>query len=108
MSDGISQPENYAPLLAQLRQARITVATVALGADADRKLLGQIAAATGGHAYVTDNAHELPKIFAKETQLAAKPVRVRGRLGGNTQLRQPGRAIACRGSRCRRCAGTSW
>ncbi len=81
MSDGISQPENYAPLLAQLRQARITVATVALGADADRKLLGQIAAATGGHAYVTDNAHDLPKIFAKETQLAAKPVRVRGRLG---------------------------
>ena len=98
MTDGISQPENYAPLLAQLRQARITVATVALGADADRKLLAQIAAATGGHAYVTDNAHELPKIFAKETPVAAKPVRVRGRLAVSRQLGQPGRAITVSGS----------
>ncbi len=80
MTDGISEPENYAPLLAQLRQARISVATVALGSDADRKLLARIAAATGGHAYVTDNAHQLPKIFAKATTVAAKPVRVRGRL----------------------------
>jgi hypothetical protein len=29
---------------------------------------------------VTDNAHQLPKIFAKETQLSAKPVRVTGHL----------------------------
>ncbi len=36
MTDGISQPANYAPLLAQLRREHISVATVALGADADR------------------------------------------------------------------------
>jgi hypothetical protein len=80
MTDGISQPANYAPLLAQLRRAHITVATVALGADADRTLLAQIAAGTGGRAYVTDNARELPRIFVKETQLSAKPVRVTGQL----------------------------
>jgi Ca-activated chloride channel family protein len=80
MTDGISDPEHYAPLLAKLRQARISVATVALGSDADRQLLARIAAATGGHAYVTDNARELPKIFAKETKVSAKPVRVHGRL----------------------------
>jgi uncharacterized membrane protein len=89
LTDGISQPENYAPVLSQLRQARITVATVALGADADRKLLAGIAAATGGHAYVTNNARDLPKIFAKETQLAAKPVRVRGRLGVSLSSNSP-------------------
>jgi Ca-activated chloride channel homolog len=80
MTDGISQPANYAPLLAQLRQAHISVATVALGAEADRSLLAEIAAGTGGHAYATDNASQLPRIFVKETQLSAKPVRVTGRL----------------------------
>ena len=80
MTDGITQPENFGPLLMKLRDAHITVATVALGADADRKLLAQISTATGGHAYVTDNAHDLPKIFTKETQLSAKPVRVHGSL----------------------------
>jgi uncharacterized membrane protein len=80
MTDGISQPANYRPLLAQLRSDRISVATVALGADADRGLLAEIAAGTGGRAYVTDNARELPRIFVKETQLSAKPVRVTGRL----------------------------
>jgi Mg-chelatase subunit ChlD len=80
MTDGISEPENYGPLLAQIKAAHITVATVALGSDADRSLLAQIAAATGGHAYVTDDAKDLPRIFAKETQLSAKPVRVTGHL----------------------------
>ena len=78
MTDGISQPENYAPLLQQLRRDHVQVATVALGSDADRSLLRRIAQATGGHAYVTDNARQLPGIFAKETAFAVKPVRVHG------------------------------
>ncbi len=80
MTDGITQPENFGPLLAKIRAAHISVATVALGADADRSLLAQISGKTGGHAYITDNAHDLPKVFAKETQLSAKPVRVHGKL----------------------------
>jgi Ca-activated chloride channel family protein len=80
MTDGISSPANYKPLLAEIRAEHITVSTVALGADADRKLLRQIANATLGHAYATDNAHKLPKIFVKDTRLSAKPVRVTGHL----------------------------
>lgn len=80
MTDGISERADYAPLLAQFRAEGISVATVALGADADRTLLSQIAKATGGHAYTTDNARQLPHIFVSETQLSAKPVRVRGHL----------------------------
>jgi Ca-activated chloride channel homolog len=80
MTDGVSQPANYKPLLAQLRRDHITVATVALGAGADRDLLSEIAAGTGGRAYATDSARELPRIFVKETQLSAKPVKVTGRL----------------------------
>jgi Ca-activated chloride channel homolog len=80
MTDGISAKANYEPLLAQLRADHITVTTVALGADADRTLLRQIAKGTGGHAYATDNARQLPKIFVKDTRLSAKPVRVTGHL----------------------------
>jgi uncharacterized membrane protein len=80
MTDGISAPANYGPLLQTLRSDHISVATVALGADADRSLLGTIAAETGGRAYATDSARQLPRIFVRETQLAAKPVRVNGRL----------------------------
>jgi uncharacterized membrane protein len=80
MTDGISEHADYLPLLAQFREEGISVATVALGADADRKLLSQIAKATGGHAYATNDAHQLPHIFVKETQLSAKPVRVKGHL----------------------------
>jgi Ca-activated chloride channel family protein len=80
MTDGISQPANYKPLLAELRRDRISVATVALGSEADRSLLAEIAQGTGGRAYITDSAKELPRIFVKETQLSAKPVRVTGHL----------------------------
>jgi Ca-activated chloride channel family protein len=80
MTDGISSPANYQPVLSELRAEHITVTTVALGADADRKLLSQIAKATGGHAYATNNAHNLPQIFVKDTRLSAKPVRVSGHL----------------------------
>ena len=80
MTDGISSPADYQPLLAEIRAEHVTVSTVALGADADRQLLRQIATATLGHAYATDNAHQLPKIFVKDTRLSAKPVRVTGHL----------------------------
>ena len=80
MTDGISVPSNYQPLFAILRKYHISVGTIALGADADRPLLKTISDATGGTAYVTDNAKQLPHIFVKETQLAAKPVHVTGDL----------------------------
>jgi Ca-activated chloride channel family protein len=80
LTDGISVPSNYQPLFTILRKNHISVATVALGADADRPLLKTIAGSTGGTAYVTDSAKQLPHIFVKETQLAAKPVRVSGKL----------------------------
>ncbi len=79
MTDGISQPHNYTALLKDLVKHHITVATVALGSDVDSALLRSISAATGGNYYQTTNAHDLPKIFIKETRLSAKPVQIRGR-----------------------------
>lgn len=80
MTDGISPGGAYGPLLQKFRKAHISVATVALGEDADRTLLKSISEVTGGHAYATNNARDLPRILVKETQLAAKPVRVSGHL----------------------------
>jgi hypothetical protein len=78
MTDGIGEPENYAPLLATLDRDHIQVATVALGSDADTTLLRHIANATGGHHSYVTNAHSLPTIFYNETQFAVQPVKVRG------------------------------
>ncbi len=80
ITDGISDPENYGPLLKQIEASHITVATVALGEEADTTLLKQIAHATGGDFYATNSAKEIPKIFAKESRFAAKPVQARGSL----------------------------
>ena len=64
-----------------LKKANIAVATVALGAEADFKLLKEIAADTGGNYYRTENARDLPKIFDKETRINTRTVRLRGQIG---------------------------
>ncbi|HVV89477.1 MAG TPA: VWA domain-containing protein [Solirubrobacterales bacterium] len=81
LTDGISEPGTYAELLPGLKKGKISVATVALGAEADFKLLKEIAADTGGNYYATENARELPKIFDKETRINTRTVRLRGQIG---------------------------
>jgi uncharacterized membrane protein len=81
LSDGISEPGSYKALVPGLKKANIAVATVALGAEADFKLLKAIAADTGGNYYRTENARDLPKIFDKETRINTRTVRLRGQIG---------------------------
>ncbi len=81
LTDGISEPGTYKSLLPGLKKGKISVATVALGSEADFKLLKEIAAETGGNYYETENARELPKIFDKETRMNARTVRLVGELG---------------------------
>ena len=54
---------------------------MALGSEADFRLLKEIAAETGGNYYATENARELPKIFSKETKLNTRTVRLHGQIG---------------------------
>jgi hypothetical protein len=81
LSDGISEKGTYAQLVPRLKAEHITVSTVALGLDADFELLNAIAEETGGHFYATVDPRELPKIFAKDTRAAARPVRLHGKIG---------------------------
>jgi Ca-activated chloride channel family protein len=78
LSDGVSEAGDFRKLVPQLKRQKITVATVALGAEADTKLLGEIAKATGGNAHRTESPQELPRIFSKEARLNARPVRIKG------------------------------
>jgi Ca-activated chloride channel family protein len=81
LTDGISEPGTYKQLVPGLKKGKISVATVALGAEADFKLLKEIAAETGGNYYATEDARQLPKIFDKETRINTRTVRLRGRIG---------------------------
>jgi Ca-activated chloride channel homolog len=80
LTDGVSEPGSYASLLPTLAKDHISVSTVALGGEADFSLLRAIAKSTGGRYYATSNARELPRIFAHETRLSARPVRLHGRI----------------------------
>jgi Ca-activated chloride channel homolog len=81
LTDGISEPGSYKQLIPKLKKAHISVASVALGDEADFKLMKEIAAETGGNYYATENARELPKIFDKEVRLNTRTVRLRGEIG---------------------------
>ena len=76
MSDGQSYQADYEALVKRMVEARMTVSTVAVGAEADRDLLKNIAAWGKGRAYVIEDAREVPQVFVKETERAAKPTLV--------------------------------
>ena len=106
MTDGISSAGELRAAAGAARAAHITVATVALGADADRPLLAEIAPATGGHAYVTDNAHataeDLRQGDAAERQAGAGHRPSGGRSASDSPV-----VRSLVGQRCPRCAATS-
>mgnify|MGYP001572772566 FL=1 len=72
LSDGRTYPDEYEALVTKMVEAKMTVSGVALGEDADRELLANLATWGRGRHYVVDNAVEVPQIFVKETQRATR------------------------------------
>lgn len=72
LTDGVSTPGPFYELTTRMAEEKITVSTVAVGEDADRKLCEQIAEWGGGRAYATDTPGNVPQIFARETMTASK------------------------------------
>ncbi len=68
------EPGAYQQLLADFRKAGITVSVVAMGsrADADAKLLDEVAALGGGRIVFAADVLDLPRLFAQETMLVAR------------------------------------
>jgi Mg-chelatase subunit ChlD len=72
LTDGQAEQSGYAGLAASMRASGITLSTVAVGSDSDTKLLTALASMGGGRYYYSDEFTDLPKIFAKETNLAGR------------------------------------
>lgn len=72
LTDGLSAPADFETLARQCGAAGITISAVAVGHEAARDLLGNIARLSGGRLYVADNAQPLPQIFVRETVLASR------------------------------------
>ena len=70
LSDGVEGPHNYEPLLELMRESSVTLSTIALGGDADIKLMEYLAVNGGGRFYDVRNSQDLPGVFTKETILA--------------------------------------
>jgi uncharacterized membrane protein len=72
LTDGQAERTGYDELLKDMNDNNVTVSTVAVGKDADVQLLETIAKACGGRHYVTDEYTNIPRIFSKETFMAAR------------------------------------
>ncbi|MEW6724645.1 MAG: VWA domain-containing protein [Bacillota bacterium] len=61
---------DYEELTADMREAGITLSTVAVGQDADTALMSRLAELGEGRYYYTNQLAAIPRIFTKETILA--------------------------------------
>jgi len=68
------EPGQYRELLAQCNQANITVSVIGLGkpTDKDARFLEDVAARGAGRIYFTEDAEDLPRLFAQDTFVAAR------------------------------------
>ncbi len=68
------EPGNYKELLAATAAAGITVSVIGLGlpGDCDAPLLEDIAARGGGRIFFTNDALEVPRLFAQDTFMVAR------------------------------------
>jgi uncharacterized membrane protein len=72
LSDGLTPKADFEGLVRQMAQQRITVSTVALGEDADKWLMSQVAEWGQGRYYFANDSESVPRIFTSETILVAR------------------------------------
>ncbi|HXG51231.1 MAG TPA: VWA domain-containing protein [candidate division Zixibacteria bacterium] len=76
LSDGLTDKMDFASLVGAMARDGITVSTVAVGGDADFKLMAEIARTGKGRGYVTLDPESIPQIFTTETLLIARELLV--------------------------------
>lgn len=72
LTDGQASHEGIATLVDDLREAGVTISTIAIGQDADRTFLKTLANWGGGRYYFTNSASDLPLIFTEETAMVQR------------------------------------
>jgi uncharacterized membrane protein len=74
LSDGQTEEADFQLLVQSMRQADISVSTVAIGSGADIALMDSIAQWGNGRAYYTDDPRNIPKIFTGETKIITQKI----------------------------------
>ncbi|MEX0653615.1 MAG: VWA domain-containing protein [Phycisphaeraceae bacterium] len=69
LTDGQTSGSGYDALAQRIHEQGITVSAVGVGQGADMQLMQTIAAAGGGQFYGTQDAADLPRIFAEDTMI---------------------------------------
>lgn len=77
MTDGLSQPGDFASAVAELVALDATVSSVAIGAGSDVTRVLELAALGGGAAHVTTDFRALPSILAQEAMMLSGDLVVR-------------------------------
>jgi Ca-activated chloride channel family protein len=72
LSDGESMPGDYPGITRAIRDAGMTLSSVAVGDEADLDLMTMLAEAGGGRFYATDRPENLLNIFTREAFLASR------------------------------------
>jgi len=72
LSDGKTYPDEYEALVTRMAEEDISVSSVAVGEEADRELLGNIAEWGNGRSYFIRDAARVPQVFIQETQIASQ------------------------------------
>ena len=74
LSDGKSQPGDPDAVIAQLRQAKVTLSAVMTGAEADRDVLNRLATESGGRFYEVRQMSELSHVFLDDLRRVEGPL----------------------------------
>jgi hypothetical protein len=76
LSDGLTEEGDFRTLCGDIREDGITISTVAVGSDADRNLMEQIALWGRGRSYFTEDIRNVPAIFASESLKVSRRLKV--------------------------------
>lgn len=74
LSDGVSAPADWDGIIRAFRKAKVTMTTVALGADCDVPLLRRLAIETRGRFHHALQPSAVPKIYLRETRIVSRPL----------------------------------
>ncbi|MDE0030890.1 MAG: VWA domain-containing protein [Deltaproteobacteria bacterium] len=76
LSDGLTEKADLVEQVTRMARDRITVSTVSIGGDADRRLMTQLAQGGRGRSYATVDPRTIPQIFTTETLLISRDLLV--------------------------------
>ena len=89
MTDGESNDKGYEELLARMAPAQITLSTLAIGSDADTRLLTTLAHLGGGRYYFTERGSQIPRIASKETSILTRNAVINGQVAAEVSDPSP-------------------